>query len=759
MMDNCYAPQWADFAGSPQLSSDSYFEVEHEVHSARIDLKSNLKCDLSLPCKEENIEESLDAETNFDDSLEPTQGPRSNIAFFIMHNNKKQKETNNDNIKKDIKPLKFDERYAWDVSMTGLTSKTKTAVVPQRLKAAALSKEIRKNTCVMEMKNNILCKPAQKAQRRQSDQFKTKQPQRKVLTCQYRRRSLMKYHRRSRQFVSMAQAISKFQNETPERFHTTSNKDLKLGPSVKSKQPPLKLTHPVSPTLRCKQRVRRTNILSQEEREALEMEEMKKFQIKANPVPVNILKKPSALKKVAKKLNTVTEEFNLTSNSKNTHHAMVPQLPQQCNNEKIHKNTVSINRFSSVSILRKNDKQQTQTNVKPIIDSTSTLIVKKDNKEQTRKNPKTTGGSISASNVRKNEEQTSENTKSMSYSLSASNITKQADKEETQKNSGPISRSLSASNVRKIIKEQTNKYFIPNCHSTNASSIALNNTMKPVMTVLPFSFEARNKEFQLKKEEKLKNLQMQETIKLKSEFHAKPLPKFSKSTNIVKEIVTKKRTVVPCPFSFAERDKYLAKKKEELVNKIQENDKKVPVFHANPAPTFKPVVINSVFKEKSLNKNSMTKQVKNPIDQENKQPNIVTNINDQKNKMVKQCANNETHKKPFKSTNDNNEIVKANQKKSLFKLNTDKRTKGRNDFDEKLKKREQEMEAKRQHEEKQKLLKEKSERAELRKFAEVKATPIPVYKPMVILKSPKPPTSPKDPKWTSKNRLKSTCQV
>ncbi|XP_078041618.1 uncharacterized protein LOC144472423 [Augochlora pura] len=749
MMDNCYAPQWADFASSPQLSSDSYFEVEHEVHNARIDLKPNLKCDLSLPCKEEDIEEPLDAETNFDDSLESTHGPRSNVAFFIMHNNKKQTGTNYNDVKKDKKPLKSDHYYTWDIPMTELMSKTKTAVVPPRLKAAALRKEIRKNTCVKEMRNNILHKPVQKAQRRQSDKFKTKQPQGKVLTCQYRRRSLMKYQRCSRQFVSMAQAISKFQNQTPERFHTTSNKDLKLGPLMKSKQPRLKLTDPVSPTLRCKQRVRRTNVLSQAEREALEIEEMKKFQIKANPVPVNILKRPSVLKKVTKKLNTVTEEFKLTSNSRNTHHTMVLQLPEQCNNEKIHKNTVSKSRPSSVSMVRKNDKQQTQTNVKPITQSTSDTILKKNNKVQTHKKPQSMDGSISVSTVRKTKEQMSGNIKSMSHSLSASNITKHVGKEEAQKDSVPITRSLSASTVRKISKEQTNKCFVSNCHSTNASSIAVNNTAKPMMSVLPFSFEARNKEFQLKREEKLKNLQMQEAIKLKAEFHATPLPKFSKSTNSVKEIVAKKRVVVSCPFSFAERDKCLAKKKEALVKKIQENDKKVPVFHANPVPTFKPLVTNIVSKEKNCNKKNMTKQIKNPIDQENKQPNIV-NINDQKQKKGKQSANNETQKKPFKCTNNDNEIVKANQRKSVFKLNTDKRTNVRNDFDGELKKREQEMEAKRQHGETQKLLKEKHEKAKLRKFTEVKAAPIPVCKPMIILKSPTPPTSPKDPKWTNK---------
>ncbi|XP_076303338.1 uncharacterized protein LOC143221751 [Lasioglossum baleicum] len=774
MMDNCYAPQWADFACSPQLSSDSYFEVEHEVHNSRIDLKS----ELPLPYKEENIEEPLVAETNFEDSLESAEGAHANVVFFVPHDSKNQKETNNDDIKTDKKPLKSNLYYTWDISMTDLASTSKTTSVPQRLKAAAWRKEIRKNTCVKEMKNNIVRKPQQKAQRRQSDLFKSKQPQRKVLTCQYGRRSLLKYRRRSSKFVSMAEAISKFQNETPERFRTTSNKDSKLGPLMKLKRSPLKLTHPVSPTLRCKQRVRHTNVLSQEEREALEVEQMKKHQIKANPVPVNIFKGPPLLKKVPKKLITVTEEFKLT-NSKKTRHTIVPGLPEHCDNEQINKNTVStMSSSSSVSAVRKNDKVQTHKNaiaisrsisastvkkdskeqnknVKPMSRSISASVVRKDSKEQNDKNVKPMSRSTSASTVRKyDKEQTFKNAKSMSHSFSASNITKKEDKGETRKNAAPISRSLSASNVRKTVKEQINKNTALTDRSTNASGVVANIAAKPVLNVLPFSFVARNKEFQQKKEEKLKHLQEQETNKLKAEFHAKPLPKFSKPTNSAKEPVTKKRTVISCPFSFAERDKNLAKKKEELVKKMQENDKKVPVFHANPVPTFKPVVIHGVAKEKNLNRNIATKQLKNFTDQENKQPNIIIGTNETKKK-------DSTHKKPFKSTNnvDDDEKLKANQKKTASEMNSDKRAKERSELDEKVKKREQEMEAKRQQEEKERMLKEKSERAELRKLADVKATPVPVYKPMVILKSTKMPTSPKDPKWASKNRLKSTLQV
>ncbi|XP_076220767.1 uncharacterized protein LOC116425910 [Nomia melanderi] len=843
MMDNCCAPQWADFTCSPQLPSDSYFEIEHEIHNAQMYLKSNLKSDSSLPSNEENLgEESLITETKFDDSLEPAQDKCTNMVFFIPHDNKKQpaKETNNDNVKKDTKCSKSNKLYhAWNVSIADLTSVFKATSEPQRLKAAA--EKIRKSA-IVEMKNNIFRKPSKKAntqnalkkinsdpvanakvnncseygeanplnkelpyktvsaQRRQSDIFKTKQSQRKVLTCQYRRRSLMKYRRCSNQFVSMAEAVSKFQNGTPQRFRTISKKDLKPGPLMKLKRSPLKLTHPISPALRSKQRVRHTNVLSKEEREAMELEEMKKNQIKANPVPVNILKGPSVLKKVVKKPVTITEEFKLTQ-SRKTRYTAVPQVIEQCDQ----KSTVPISHSTGALTVEKDDKIQTHKNTVSVTCSTNTLTVKKDDKIQSHRgtvsmNRSTSASSVtkknikvearktsapinrstSASNVTKKDskEGTHKTTVPITRSISASNVAKKENKEGTYKYTLPMNRSVSASTVRKHDKLQTPRNTVAISRSTSASSIfkkddactkqSTDNTARSVSNVLPYSFEARNKEFQMKREEKLKNLQEQETNKLKTGFHARPIPKFSKLLNSVKEPVDKKKTVVSCPFSFAERDKGLAKKKEHFVKQIQENNKKSRVFHANPAPTFKPVTVhglskeNTQSKERNVNKECTTKQIKIVVDQENKQPNII-DANEEKKSETKEQATNKTHKKPLKDNSDNEndkDSVKGNQKKTVaLELNSDKRAKKREEFDEKIRKREQEMEAKRQEEEKLRLLKEKSERAELRKLAEVKATPMPVYKPMIILKSTKMPTNPKDPKWASKSRLKNTPQV
>ncbi|XP_012286791.1 uncharacterized protein LOC105703186 isoform X2 [Orussus abietinus] len=150
----------------------------------------------------------------------------------------------------------------------------------------------------------------------------------RVLTCQYRRTSLSKYRRKSGKYVSLAEAVSKFQTGTPKRFRTKSNK--KAAPSGISiaKKAGLQLTHAVSPVLRSKTRVRQKQVLSQEQREKLELEDFKKHQIKANPVPTNILKQPGPLKKVQKKPVTVPQPFHLTGSGRPSA-SVAPSKPKE----------------------------------------------------------------------------------------------------------------------------------------------------------------------------------------------------------------------------------------------------------------------------------------------------------------------------------------------------------------------------------------------------------------------------------------------
>ncbi|CAK9817922.1 Targeting protein for Xklp2 homolog [Anthophora plagiata] len=694
-MDNFCAPQWADFM-CPKTPSESYFEIEHEEHERQLNFMANFKLCKSLQYQENSYTEQQINETIFDDSLESKPPVCKNAMYFIPHDNKKQ-PSEDTNLHNAVRNLNLDERsnkihQTWSIPVSELTSAFKVSMAkhkfkptaPEKIKKISEIKNAARGSCLknsVKKENNVqinLTKDKSKlkakadncessiskerllskivsAPRRQSNSFKTKRcsfgkSQPKVLTCQYRRRSLMKYRNCSNQFVSLAEAVSRYQNGTPQRFRTISNKDLKPGFLMKSKQSPLKLTYPVSPALRSKQRSRKNIVPSQQEREKLELEERKKHQIKANPIPVNILKGPSLLKKIAKKPATVTEEFHLTQSKKTRH----------------------------TTNLQQNDKEQT---LKKVL---------------------------------------------------------------------PIARSNSTSNVTIKKKNVCTEFTVD----------------KPVKS----SFETRNKEYQIKKEEKLKNLHVQNTDKVKVEFHAKPAPNFSKPANSAKQQNTKKRSVVPCPFSFEERNKTLAKKKEDLVKQMQKQTQKAQVFRANPVPSFKPVMVHGLSKENLrskektvTNSKEFIRQTKSCNNQENKQPNIMHNSTicaNPKKEATQYIINNESDKKQVTNNvdaTDVNEKQKVTQKKIFkFELNTDKRAKERNIFDEKIKKKELDLEKKRQEEEKARLLKEKIERTELRKMAEVKSRPMPVYKPVVVLKSTKPPTSPHSPAWGNRPKPKST---
>ena len=570
-MDNCCAPQWADFTRSPQLLSDSYFEIEHDVHGPLLHFKTEMKSDFTLEREEGRAQGSTVVESRFTDSLESGENPQPNVACRKAP----LKEANGDHsLRKSMTNLRLDEKSrkiqcTWNVSLSGQTSTTlfrDKVEAPERFrksvrtlesKSTVLGKSVRNNRAVKGVKEESdaqsasmkdTSKPIINSEvnrcseyikpdirrkrlshgihRRQSESFKRcslGKSQPKVLTCQYRRRSLLKYRRCSNKFVSMAEAVLKFENAVPQRFRTISRKDLKPGPLMKFKRSPLKLTQPISPALRCKQRSRQTTTLTQKDREALELQEMKKRQIKAKPVPVDILKAPSKLKEVVKKPNTITEEFRLTR-LKKTRHTTGPH----------------VNRPHAVD-----------------------------------------------------------------------------DKDCNSKTAAPIVRVASPSNIVKNEK---------------CTEQATENTAKSVKNCLPSSFEARNKLFQKKREENLRKQQVEEVKKLTTEFHAKPVPNFLKSRKPGKE-QNVKRSLVACPFSFAERDKGLAKKKEQHIKEMQEQDKKPRVFHANPVPPFKPVMVRGLSKGNLRSKEKLptspkhlaAKGTKSCNDQENKQPNIVPN--------------------------------------------------------------------------------------------------------------------------------------
>lgn len=114
---------------------------------------------------------------------------------------------------------------------------------------------------------------------------------------------------------TMAEAIFHMQKDTPERFHSHSKKQ--AGPSavfMKHFQPQHTIPH--SPKLFSKTRNRPITVLSREQMEELEIKESKKYKIKALPISNAVLQGISNLAPVERKPVTRPEPFNLTEMKK-----------------------------------------------------------------------------------------------------------------------------------------------------------------------------------------------------------------------------------------------------------------------------------------------------------------------------------------------------------------------------------------------------------------------------------------------------------
>ncbi|XP_011176342.1 targeting protein for Xklp2 homolog [Solenopsis invicta] len=446
----------------------------------------------------------------------------------------------------------------------------------------------------------------------------------------------------SKKYVSLAEAVSRFQNDTPERFRTRSKANMTMPLNMsKLMQNRLKPTIPISPALISKNRARPVTVLSQEEREKLEIEEMKKYQIKANPIPPNVLRgSRKTIGFVRKSMAVAHKPVTKSNENVSITNSIQPKNPPP------HRDKVLPDSKNMVT--------------KVLVTDPAGIIVK---------------------------------------------------------------------------REEITFLGVPNN----------NGITKNVTRIVPFSFEARNKDMQIKKEQRLKCLQ--EANEAKPEFHARPVPNFSKPpTPPAKQQQQQqqqnknKKILLPCPFSFDNRDKKVFEKKEQLVKQVLEEDKRARVFRANPAPIFKPVMVRGRSKEHLLTKDKNTKNER-AEDQENREPNIDSSKTQSENK---------------EKTKNTIDKQKAPLKAYPLTLNTDKRAKERYEFNEKLRRKEMEEEAKRQEAEKQRLESEKMMQTKLRKLAEVKAKPMPIYKSPMVVKATKPLTDPQSPAFASKLRSKQT---
>nr|CAD7200798.1 unnamed protein product [Timema douglasi] len=135
-------------------------------------------------------------------------------------------------------------------------------------------------------------------------------------------------------YISLAEAVLNFQRCTPRRFHSrkTSHNSKPHKPWV------FKSTIPVTPGLTSHLRTRPVHYPTREQEEETAFMEMKKHQVKAYPLNTDIFKQPKLGIRVEAKQHTIPEPFNLTELKKKVfeqekkarifHANPVPQLCQ-----------------------------------------------------------------------------------------------------------------------------------------------------------------------------------------------------------------------------------------------------------------------------------------------------------------------------------------------------------------------------------------------------------------------------------------------
>lgn len=199
-----------------------------------------------------------------------------------------------------------------------------------------------------------------------------------------------------------------------------------------------------------------------------------------------------------------------------------------------------------------------------------------------------------------------------------------------------------------------------------------------------------------------------------------------------------KKTTRPIPFSFENRDK-LKQQSKLKQSELNKNDNKN---------------IENIPNKKNL---SMIRGGSSlSVSSTNSQKNTSISIREKKLLKVDQKYTEQEHKQSDVNVSTTSEInidQKGNKPKVMkIGMNSYERAKQRHEFDEKIKQKIIMQEKERQKEEEKRLAKEKLQIAILRKQTEVKARPMPLFKPPHHIKSLKPLTEPHSPAWAHKNK-------
>jgi len=235
---------------------------------------------------------------------------------------------------------------------------------------------------------------------------------------------------------------------------------------------------------------------------------------------------------------------------------------------------------------------------------------------------------------------------------------------------------------------------------------------------------------------------------------AKPVPHYGVP---VAMSLTNKRSTVPQPFSFAERDVMSAAAKEERIRKLLEEEEAAHEFHAQPIA--KGVEHPRVLEKKALQptvpapfKMNIEERLESRINKW--QEDINKELEDQKKAAnFKASEPKVLSQAPFVPKPAEKHLIEI----SNFNLHTDRRAEERREYEMEKKKKEVDLDSAKRQLEQRKEREQEEEVQKMRKQQVHKAQPIRGYKPVEIKPSEKPLTMPMSPRLTSRsNRANST---
>lgn len=237
------------------------------------------------------------------------------------------------------------------------------------------------------------------------------------------------------------------------------------------------------------------------------------------------------------------------------------------------------------------------------------------------------------------------------------------------------------------------------------------------------------------------------------EFHANPIRKsiFQRDLNETRMKPLKAIHTKPAPFSFQTRQEEMLKRRDQLITKVMEEEKKKREFHAQPIP-------KSVYKSPMKNgmRGAGSKENIGPSNNTSAKSSITNLTSANKTLFGNSNPADTTFKaKPANVLKKQPFIPKLNLLPptaiSAFNLNTERRVAEREAYEMKVREREDALAKIEQKRVQDEELEAKMSAALLRKQMEVKANPIRHFKPLMAV-SPKPLTVPMTPNFAQKSK-------